>query len=305
MKNWSRVYGRTAAIIGALILGMIFPQAHCFDFLIPYLIIIMLFLSFIDISLSFRSFRASTFILLAANILIAFLGYFLLLPINRNLALVAFITGITPTATACPVIIGFLRGRVDYAVAGVLVTNIAVALILPFILPLVTGAEISVSSGEVLKTVVVLIFLPLGLSRFVRFLPQRIRGGINKLRSLTFPVWVAALFIISSKTANFIRNDSYTSVKEFINIAAVTLAVCVINFSAGALIGGKGLRREASQVLGQKNTTLTIWISLTFINPLVAMGPAFYVVFHNLYNSFQLYRHEKRKVLLPEETASS
>jgi hypothetical protein len=30
------------------------------------------------------------------------------------------------------------------------------------------------------------------------------------------------------------------------------------------------------------------WIALTFINPLVAMGPTFYILYHNLYNSWPL-----------------
>ena len=32
----------------------------------------------------------------------------------------------------------------------------------------------------------------------------------------------------------------------------------------------------------------------SYINPLVAMGPTFYVLYHNLYNTWQIYRFEKR-----------
>ena len=38
-----------------------------------------------------------------------------------------------------------------------------------------------------------------------------------------------------------------------------------------------------------------IWVALTFINPLVAMGPTFYILYHNLYNSWQIYRFERRR----------
>jgi hypothetical protein len=34
---------------------------------------------------------------------------------------------------------------------------------------------------------------------------------------------------------------------------------------------------------------------LTFINPLVAMGPMFYIVYHHVYNSWSIYRFEKRR----------
>ena len=32
----------------------------------------------------------------------------------------------------------------------------------------------------------------------------------------------------------------------------------------------------------------------SYINPLVAMGPTFYVLYHNLYITWQIYRFEKR-----------
>ena len=33
-----------------------------------------------------------------------------------------------------------------------------------------------------------------------------------------------------------------------------------------------------------------IWLALTFLTPLVALGPIFYILFQNLYNSWQLYQ---------------
>jgi bile acid:Na+ symporter, BASS family len=64
----------------------------------------------------------------------------------------------------------------------------------------------------------------------------------------------------------------------------------VVNFSLGYLIGGRTFAREASQSLGQKNTTFTIYLALTYASPLIALGPTFYVVWHNLWNSWQLHR---------------
>jgi BASS family bile acid:Na+ symporter len=68
-----------------------------------------------------------------------------------------------------------------------------------------------------------------------------------------------------------------------------------VNFTFGALLGGQHFRQESSQSLGQKNNSFVIWVALTFINPLVAMGPTFYILYHNLYNSWQIYRFERRR----------
>jgi BASS family bile acid:Na+ symporter len=56
------------------------------------------------------------------------------------------------------------------------------------------------------------------------------------------------------------------------------------------VIGGREFPREASQSLGQKNTTFTIYLALAYASPVVALGPTFYVIWHNLWNSWQLHR---------------
>jgi BASS family bile acid:Na+ symporter len=35
-------------------------------------------------------------------------------------------------------------------------------------------------------------------------------------------------------------------------------------------------------------------LALTYATPLVALGPTIYVLWHNLWNAWQLYRHDKR-----------
>ncbi|MEG2248861.1 MAG: hypothetical protein RSB88_08120, partial [Akkermansia sp.] len=54
--------------------------------------------------------------------------------------------------------------------------------------------------------------------------------------------------------------------------------------------------RECSQSLGQKNTTLTIFLAMIYApSPIAALGPTFYVLWHNLWNAWQLHRHALNK----------
>ena len=71
--------------------------------------------------------------------------------------------------------------------------------------------------------------------------------------------------------------------------------ICIVNFGVGALLGGRSHWQEASQSLGQKNLSFVIWIALTFINPLVALSPMFYILYHHLYNSWSIYRFERSR----------
>ena len=52
---------------------------------------------------------------------------------------------------------------------------------------------------------------------------------------------------------------------------------------------------QLAKYLGQKNTTLTIFLALSFGTPASALGPVFYVLWHNLWNAFQMFRYDKSK----------
>ena len=115
---------RTTAIILALGLGAVLPQAHAASGCIRWLVMIMLFLVFLQTRFSRQALQRSHLLLLVTNIAIGFAAWALgWLVGGREVALAAFFCGITPTAIAAPAIVGFLRGRVDYAVAAFLVTT--------------------------------------------------------------------------------------------------------------------------------------------------------------------------------------
>jgi BASS family bile acid:Na+ symporter len=211
------------------------------------------------------------------------------------LALSAFMTAIAPTAIAAPVIIGFIHREVEYVVAAVLITNLSSAVIVPLALPSLTGADVQISVWEVLQPVLVVMFVPLILARLVSRLSPEIKKFIRKGKTLSFPIWLANLFIISANASNFLRNENSNSTFSLLLVALTSLVICILNFSLGALLGGRSHWQEASQSLGQKNLSFVIWIALTFINPLVAMGPMFYIVYHHVYNSWSIYRFEKRR----------
>jgi len=277
--------GKGLSLLFTMLIGMLVPQAHAFSFLIQYLLMVMLFFSFMDIEFKPQSFQRSVLWVLLANVGLAFAAYAVLAPFNLLLALAAFMTAIAPTAIAAPVIISFIEREVEYVVASVVLTNIVSALIVPIALPSLLGTEIQISVWEVLQPVLIVMFVPLILSRLVSRLPTGAQDFIRKGKTFSFPIWLVNLFIISANASDFLRNGNTDSISTLAVIALVSLVICIINFGLGALLGGRSHWQEASQSLGQKNLSFVIWIALTFINPLVAMGPMFYILYHHLYNS--------------------
>jgi len=259
---------------------------------IQYLLMVMLFFAFLDIEFKLQK---SVLWVLLANVVVAFIAYWVLVPFNLMLALAAFMTAIAPTAIAAPVIISFIQREVEYVVASVVLTNIASAFVVPLALPFLIGTQIQISILEVLQPVLVVMFVPLILAQLVKALPSNAQSFIRKGKAVSFPVWLVNLFIISAKASDFLRSDNTDSLSTLAIIAVVSLVICIINFGVGALLGGRSHRQEASQALGQKNLSFVIWIALTFINPLVALGPMFYILYHHIFNSWAIYQFERSR----------
>jgi bile acid:Na+ symporter, BASS family len=295
LNRFFKIYSKVFGLLVTMVLGVLFPQAHRFSFLIQSLLMAMLFFSFLDIKFQPQTFQKSVLWILLANLTVGFLSYALLISFDSTFALTAFMTAIAPTAIAAPVIMSFIQGRIEYVVAAVLVTNISSALVIPLALPFLIDAQVQISVWDVLQPVMIVMFVPLILAQFAAYLPSATQRILRKGKQYSFVIWLLNLFLISANASNFLRNENTSSVVSLFIIAIISLVLCIVNFGVGALLGGRQNWQEASQSLGQKNLSFVIWIALTFINPLVAIGPTFYILYHHLYNSWSIYQFEKRR----------
>lgn len=296
---------RTGVILSALFLGILVPQAHVAAPYMRWLVLAMLFLVFLQTRFSRAAFQRSHLKLFAANLAIGFGAWGIALCVtDRDIALSAFFAGITPTATAAPVIIGFLGGRVDYVVTALLLTNLGIAALLPVILPLVLGRATSADFVHVLGSVALVIFVPMVIAWGLRAIHPAAVEWPKRLRNVSFGMWMTMLFVITANASQFVRQHTEVPRATLLQIAGFSMAVCATSFAAGRWIGGKDFPREASQSLGQKNTAFTIYLALLYTNPLVALGPTCYIVWHNLWNSWQLHRLARREIAARQGAAA-
>ena len=283
---------RTAALLSAFLLGGLLPQAHVAAGAIRWLIMGMLFVVFLQTRFSREALHRSHLVLLVANLAVGFAAWSTgWLVGGRDIALGAFFAGITPTATAAPVIVFLLNGQVAYVVAAFLLTNIVIAALLPVMLPLVLGHPTPEVFGQVSRSVGLVVFVPLLLAWLVRALYPPAARWPARLNNFSFGTWATTIFLITANASQFLRTQAGLSRTIVVEIALASLLTCAANFALGRLIGGREFGREASQSLGQKNTTFTIYLAMTYASPLIALGPTFYVLWHNLWNTWQLHRH--------------
>ena len=126
-----------------------------------------------------------------------------------------------------------------------------------------------------------------------RLLPK-VGSRLGSVSGLSFYIWTFALIIVTARTVNFIIMQGKESYATEILLAAGTLAVCLIQFFTGKLIGkAYGETIAGGQSLGQKNTVLAIWMAQTYLLPLSSVGPGAYVIWQNIFNSLQIWRKRK------------
>ncbi len=292
---------RMLCLVGAMALGggvpALFRPAGAFfencagDF-VPPMVMLMLLFSFIDVKFSRESTGWSHLRIPLFMVALATCAYFAVgkLTGNEDFAVMAFLIGMTPTANAAPVITGLLGRREDYATVSVVSTNLFTAVALAPVSALVFGDALEIDTFSLAWKTMMLVGVPFALSVIFRNFMKPVAAFVRRWKFLSFYLWMVMLFTVCAQSSAYVSKQEHLSPTLLLEIFALAASLCAINFAAGYFLGEPRFRRECSQSLGQKNTMLMLWVGLAFFNPVVALGPTFYVVCHNLWNSWQL-RH--------------
>ena len=217
---------------------------------------------------------------------------------------------ICPTATAAAVVTrklgGDVAGITTYTVLINLLTAVAVPLIVPLIHPM-QGMDFWTAFSVIVAKIFPLLILPCLAAWLVRYLAPRIHERLMEMPDLAFYLWAVALTLAIAVTTKSIVHSSM-STRLLVYMSGVSLLCCIFQFAAGRWVGrryrprrpdvrpeiearGKAVRTvTAGQSLGQKNTVFAIWMGYTFMTPETAIVGGLYSIWHNLYNSWQLYR---------------
>ncbi len=235
---------------------------------------------------------------------------------------------ICPTATAAAVVTRKLGGDVAGITTYTVLINLLTALIVPLIVPMIrpiAGFSFWQAFSMIVAKIFPLLILPCIAAWLVRYLFPKLHKSLLGFPDLAFYIWAVALTLaIAVTTRSIVKSEM--SVGLLLLMALISLVCCVFQFAMGRFVGSRykpGGRSRASsartgdceeltgnakaalergrkirtvtagQSLGQKNTVFAIWMGYTFMTPETAIVGGLYSIWHNLYNSRQLYRAGK------------
>ena len=215
---------------------------------------------------------------------------------------------ICPTATAAAVVTRKLGGDVPGITTYVVLINILAALLVPLIVPMlhpVEGMDFWTAFSKIMAKVFPLLITPCLCAWIVRYMAPKAHRWLMRYPDLPFYLWAVALTLAITVTTKSIVNSTI-SFRLLLLMALVSLICCIFQFAAGRFVGsryrprsyspkaeqrGREIRKvTAGQALGQKNTVFAIWMAYTFMIPETAIIGGLYSIWHNFYNSWQLYR---------------
>lgn len=307
IKNWTLPIAMISGIV-AYFVGSSFPLSGRTKHAIlegihivqPCLLFVMLFVAFCKVKPSELKPRIwhLWLVLFQTCVFVLCCGILWLMPdmATRYVLESILLVVVCPTATACAVVTQKLGGDSATTTTYTILINIAVAILIPILLPFAhpqEGISFLPAFLIILKRVFPILILPLLLAWLVRYSMPRFHASILQTKDLAFYFWAVALSLAIAVSCKALIQSRETVAHVFV-IAIATLAACLLQFHLGRRIGGcYGYRTEGGQVLGQKNTVFIIWLAYTFLSPVSATAGGFYSIWHNVVNSHQLWKKRK------------
>lgn len=233
----------------------------------------------------------------------------------------AMLCFICPTATAAAVVTRKLGGDVAGITTYTILINLVAAALVPLIVPLIhpmAGMDFWSAFSLIMAKVFPLLIMPCLAAWLVRYLFPKFHRWLLGFPDLAFYLWALALALAITVTTKSIMK-SEMGVFLLLMISILSLVCCILQFAMGRFVGscyrpryrssddalvdingqtseqrGRRVRTvTAGQSLGQKNTVFAIWMGYTFMTKETAIVGGLYSIWHNLYNSWQMYKAGK------------
>ena len=311
VKNWTLPSAMLIGVIGyflfkevAFLSPLKSPALDFVRFITPVLIFLMLFFTFCKINpKDMRPRLWHVWLLLIQIVACVALTLYLALDKSMNLETKLVWEGalaclLCPTATAAAVVTGKLGGNTASLTSYTLESNIVSAVLITMLCPLVeptVGIDFSEALLKICSQVMRLLVAPFLAAWGIRAFLPKLHAVLLRTKDIAFYLWGIALAIVMAQTLRIVAQDASHPMVE-LAIALAALAVCAVKFALGKIIGGHYNERiSGGQALGQKNTIFAIWMALTYLNPISAVGPGAYVLWQNSLNSWQLWKSRKRE----------
>lgn len=293
---------RSIVLPVAIVLGLLLHRwCALLSFITPYAIFVILLLNFAAVDLrKLRLNKLSAWIMLF-QMVVSILLYYLIRTLTHNeLVAQGLLIGVLcPVASSVVVISCMLGANRETVTQYTIVGNLMVSVVAPFYFTFIgVHQDLSFWSSFLLiiKRIAPTIALPFFVALLLQLCWSKANNMLSRFKNYTFYIWAFLLLLTLGQTMDFIFLHGKGNVLNIVWLGVASMVICAVHFGLGKCIGERyGDRMAGGQLLGQKNTAMGIWMANTYLLPLASVFLAFYSVWQNLFNSWQLWHQDQKK----------
>ena len=286
----------------AIILGLLLHD-YCaaFTVAVPYIIFTILLLTFTAVDIRQLRFKPLFTWIILFQVAVSLGGYALLrlLNVNEIIAEGVLIGVLCPVAASVAVVSTMLGADRNTVTSYSVIGNLVVSLVAPIYFSFIgvnQDMPFLESFLHILRRIGTVIGLPFLVALALQFWWPKANKALSRYKGLAFYLWAVALFLTLGQTIHFIFLNGKGNWNSIAWLGVSALVFCILQFGLGKWIGKKyGDTIAGGQLLGQKNSAMGIWMANHYLHPLASVFLAFYSVFQNLFNSWQIWYFERQK----------
>jgi len=285
----------------AIVLGLLLHRwCAMFSFLVPFIIFCILLLTFTAVDLRRLRMTMLDLWLILFQIVVSTSCYLAitLLGGSHIVAEGVLIGVLCPVASSVAVVACILGANRETVTTYTIVGNLMVAVVAPVAFTLIGDhPEMGLWNSFLLMTskIASTLALPFFLAALLQFILPSVNNFIARYKGLGFYLWAVALLFTLGQTIDYIFLNGEGNWASIAWLGGLSLLFCIIQFGFGRWLGRRyGDVIGGGQLLGQKNSAMGIWMANTFLTPLSSVFLAFYSVYQNLFNAWQMAQMKKK-----------
>ena len=285
----------------AILLGFLF---HSFSasiaFLVPWLLFAILLLNFVTVDLRHLRFSMLHFWLILFQLTVSAGLYLLVRAVsgNETMAQGFMMCALCPVAASVVVISSMLGADRMTTTTYTMFCNLVMSVAAPLTFTVI-GVHPELTFWQsflmILRRITPTLALPFFTALALQLWVPKANNWLCRYKNVSFYLWAIALFMTLGRTIDYIFLQGRGNERVIVLGAIFSAVMCAVQFGFGKWLGHRyGDTVAGGQLLGQKNTAMGIWMSNTYLQPLSSVFLAFYIIWQNLFNSLQLWWHDRR-----------
>ncbi|EKD93719.1 MAG: hypothetical protein ACD_28C00075G0002 [uncultured bacterium] len=266
-----------AFLMGGIIAGMLFPEMGHWTLkaILPIMGIVLL-LTFLKVNFSeilnhLKNIRFLGYVTTMYMLIIPGIVFAIFQNVNPDLAVAALLLSAVPCGVSAAPLTHLLKGNTSLSITLTILSYLIAPITLPLLFKILVGQSIDLDIVGLFKTLLFLIFIPLGLSEILKKYSPK---NVKKIKPYTKSLSVLIISVMVYTGIAIQRDQILENPEQILNQLAWLYGLFLLYHTVGYLMAPQRPKTDKIAISVSKtymNNTLGIALAVNFFNPAVVL----------------------------------